>query len=107
MLAKKLALELPKRHLEAKDGLQENDLQLLRSMFVHHLKYSFAKDEYTATLRDSYNSLALSVRDALIDRWIETQQTYYRQDVMGLLPIHGISDWTHAGQCRIEFGLKR
>jgi starch phosphorylase len=81
MPAKKLALELPKRYLEAKDGLQENDLQLLRSMFVHHLKYSFAKDEYTATVRDSYNSIALSVRDALIDRWIETQQTYYRQDV--------------------------
>lgn len=71
----------PTRNFSAKPGLQEEDLQTLRTLFAQHLKYSLAKDEYTATVRDSYNALALSVRDALIDRWIETQQTYYRQDV--------------------------
>lgn len=74
-------LGTPTRNFSAKPGLQEEDLQTLRTLFAQHLKYSFAKDEYTATTRDSYNALALSVRDALIDRWIETQQTYYRQDV--------------------------
>lgn len=71
----------PTRNFSAKPGLQEEDLQTLRALFIQHLKYSLAKDEYTATVRDSYNALAFSVRDALIDRWIETQQTYYRQDV--------------------------
>jgi len=70
----------PTRDFIAQPGFQGSDLQTLKTLFAQHLKYSFAKDEYTATLRDSYNSLALTVRDALIDRWIETQQTYYRQD---------------------------
>ncbi|MCS7012748.1 MAG: glycogen/starch/alpha-glucan phosphorylase [Chloroherpetonaceae bacterium] len=74
-------LGTPTRNFSAKPGLQEEDLQTLKTLFAQHLKYSFAKDEYTATPRDCYNSLALAVRDALIDRWIETQQTYYRQDV--------------------------
>lgn len=47
----------------------------------NHLKYTLAKDEYSATKRDILKSIVYAVRDCLIDRWINTQQTYYNQDV--------------------------
>lgn len=49
--------------------------------FANHLEYSLSKDQYTATTRDLYHSLALAVRDRLVERWIRTQQTYYNRDV--------------------------
>jgi starch phosphorylase len=47
--------------------------------FVNHLEYSQGKDEYSATLLDYYKSLAYTVRDRLFERWIDTQQTYYKK----------------------------
>lgn len=52
----------------------------LKESFQRHLTYSLAKDEYTATLRDCYTSVSMTVRDRLICHWIDTQQTYYRKD---------------------------
>lgn len=57
------------------------DVESLKESFVNHLEYSLAKDEYSCTARDCYKSIALTVRDRLIERWIETQQTYYKKDV--------------------------
>ena len=48
--------------------------------FLHNRKFALAKDEYSATARDNFNSLALAVRDKLIDRWMKTQQSYYKND---------------------------
>ncbi len=55
------------------------DVRSLQLSFVDHLEFSLAKDEYSATQRDFFKSLALTVRDRLIERWIETQQTYYKK----------------------------
>ena len=55
------------------------DVESLKESFVHNLEFALAKDEFSATDRDKFNSLALTVRDRLIERWIETQQGYYRQ----------------------------
>ncbi|MBN1153967.1 glycogen/starch/alpha-glucan phosphorylase [candidate division KSB1 bacterium] len=60
--------------------LQGNDVASLELSIVNHLEFSLAKDEYSATRHDCYLSTALSVRDRLFERWIETQQTYYEQD---------------------------
>jgi len=49
--------------------------------FANHLQYSLSKDQYTATMYDLYYSLALSARDRLIERWIRTQQLYYKHNV--------------------------
>jgi starch phosphorylase len=59
---------------------QGTDIDSIQKSFVNHLEYSLAKDEYSATKLDCYKALALTVRDRLIERWIETQQTYYRKD---------------------------
>ncbi|HEY7676778.1 MAG TPA: glycogen/starch/alpha-glucan phosphorylase [Candidatus Methylomirabilis sp.] len=55
-------------------------MRSLQTGFVNHLTYSLAKDEYSATPHDRFVSLALTVRDRLIERWIATQQAYYQQD---------------------------
>lgn len=59
-------------------GMDPEGIQL---SFANHLEYSLSKDQYTATMRDLYNSLALTVRDRLVERWIRTQQSYYEADV--------------------------
>ncbi|MBI9076621.1 MAG: glycogen/starch/alpha-glucan phosphorylase [Desulfatibacillum sp.] len=61
-----------------KKGMDSESIQLA---FANHLEYSLSKDQYTATLRDMYSSLALSIRDRLVERWITTQEVYYNQDV--------------------------
>ena len=48
--------------------------------FAHRMKYSVAKDEHTATDLDLFHAVALAVRDRLMDRWFETQRTYYQTD---------------------------
>ncbi|MBK8481166.1 MAG: glycogen/starch/alpha-glucan phosphorylase [Proteobacteria bacterium] len=53
---------------------------ILRS-FASHLEYSLSKDKFTATPHDLYLALALAARDRMVERWIHTQQTYYRKDV--------------------------
>src|SRR5713101_186173 len=57
-----------------------NEAAALLHSFTNHLLYSLAKDQYTATALDRYMSLALTVRDRLIERWISTQQRYYKKD---------------------------
>ena len=52
----------------------------LAEAYLHNRKYALAKDEYSATARDNFNSLALAVRDRLIERWMTTQQSYYQND---------------------------
>ena len=61
-----------------KKGLDPDSIQL---SFANHLEYSLSKDQYTATLRDLYQSLALTARDRMIERWIRTQQMYHKHDV--------------------------
>jgi glycogen phosphorylase len=55
------------------------DPKSLMFSFVNHVEYSLEKDEYSATRHDLFKGLALAVRDRLVERWIETQQTYYRK----------------------------
>lgn len=60
---------------------QKTDPESIKKSITTHLEYSLAKDEYTATQRDLYESIALTTRDRLVDRWIKTQQSYYDNDV--------------------------
>ncbi len=59
---------------------KRTDIESLEVSFVNHLEFSLAKDEYSATNLDFFKSLALTIRDRLIQKWIETQQTYYKKD---------------------------
>jgi starch phosphorylase len=61
-----------------------SDADRLRAHFEHHLRYSLAKDRYTATNQDRYYALAQTVRDRLIERWITTQQAHHKRRVKRL-----------------------
>ena len=52
----------------------------LQRSFLRHLQYTLVKDKYTATKADLYQALAYAVRDVLVDRWLDTQQSYYIND---------------------------
>jgi len=56
------------------------DVDSFREDIKQHLKYTLSKDEYSSTEWDNYRSVVLSVMDRLHDRWIETQQGYYKQN---------------------------
>jgi starch phosphorylase len=53
----------------------------LKADFEHHLRYTLAKDRFTATDNDRYSALALAVRDRMIERWIGTQQIHHENNV--------------------------
>ncbi len=61
--------------------LTERDLhdskEDIKKSFAAHVEYSAAKDEFSVTKLDFFQSIALAVRDRLIDRWNKTQQSYY------------------------------
>ncbi len=54
------------------------DRAAIERSFASHIEYTLAKDEYSATQRDFYRAIALSVRDRLADRWNKTQQRTFR-----------------------------
>lgn len=56
------------------------DADSFREDIKQHLRYTLAKDQYSSTEWDNYKSVVLSVMDRLHDRWIDTQQGYYKND---------------------------
>jgi glycogen phosphorylase len=59
--------------------MSESPEDLSKSL-QRHLICDLAKDMYSATSRDKFQSVVLSVREALAERWIKTQQRYYDVD---------------------------
>lgn len=55
------------------------DTDSFREDIKQHLKYTLAKDEFSSTDWDNYRSVVLAVMDRLHDRWLNTQQRYYRE----------------------------
>lgn len=70
----------PKKTCMQQASASGSDPEALKRSFANHLTYSLAKDEFTSTPRDCYTSIAMTVRDRLVRKWIETQQTYYNED---------------------------
>lgn len=62
-------------------SLSSADLtQQLQASFVRHVHLSLAKDRYSALKRDLMHGACLTVRDHLVDDWLNTLQSYYKQD---------------------------
>ena len=54
------------------DGLKED--------FEWHLRYTLGKGSIRATRRDEYTAFASAVRDRVVERWINTQERYHREN---------------------------
>ena len=54
--------------------------ELLKRAVIEHLRYTFAKNERTASLDDVYLACSLAIRDRLIHRWMKTMKRYYQED---------------------------
>lgn len=52
----------------------------LQGDYAHHLRYTFAKDEDTATARDRYLAFAYAIRDRITERWMDTQSQFHKQN---------------------------
>jgi starch phosphorylase len=57
-----------------------DSLMLIIKSFLEHLEYTLGKDKYSASHHDIFNALAYAVRDRLVERWLDTQQSYYNSD---------------------------
>ncbi|MBI5209631.1 MAG: glycogen/starch/alpha-glucan phosphorylase [Elusimicrobia bacterium] len=77
--------------------------ECIEQSFSERRTFSMAKDEYTATPHDNFMTLAYTIRDRMIERWIETQQRYHKQNLkrvyylsmeflIGRLLMHGIQN---------------
>ena len=56
------------------------DMDSIRNALSAHMTFSISKFPFLATTRDWYESAAFAIRDRLVERWMETMQTYYRED---------------------------
>jgi starch phosphorylase len=57
-----------------------NDPDSFKHSLANRLIYSLGKDPITATHRDWFHTTAYTVRERLIERWMETMRSYYRSD---------------------------
>src|SRR5262245_8770063 len=57
------------------------DAPALRDSFLKHLEFTLAElPGHVDSEWEPYVSLALALRDRLVERWIRTQDSYYDQD---------------------------
>ena len=63
------------------NGERADSVEAIKGSYLNHLKYSLAKDEFSATDHDRYYALALAIRDRLVDGWIRTSVTYHKTGV--------------------------
>jgi len=57
-----------------------NDKHSFQHSLSNRLIYSMGKDPITATHRDWFHTAAYTVRERLIERWMETMRSYYESD---------------------------
>ncbi|MCG7897451.1 MAG: glycogen/starch/alpha-glucan phosphorylase [Candidatus Thiodiazotropha weberae] len=57
-----------------------SDSKAIQRSVSNHLVYTIGKDPFTATEHDWMMAFSHVVRDRLIERWMETQRSYYKHD---------------------------
>jgi starch phosphorylase len=64
-----------------KTTVLKSSKEAFENSFNFHLQHSLARDLSSSTANDRLLAISYAVRDRLIDRWMETQRTYYAKDV--------------------------
>jgi starch phosphorylase len=68
------------KHNAFKYDFLGSDTKAIQRSVSNHLVYTVGKDPFTATDHDWMMAFSHVVRDRLIERWMETQRSYYRHD---------------------------
>ncbi len=53
----------------------------MKVSFEVNRQYALSKDRFSATINDNFLALAIAIRDRVVERWINTQQRYHRENV--------------------------
>ena len=72
--------ELLKKDILKKEAAALPKLTPVKQALQNHLIFSCFKTEAAATPRDWYHAAAYTVRDRVVERWIETANNYEKQD---------------------------
>lgn len=72
---------MPDKKVVVEDGRTGMHPVTLERAVLDHLRYTCTKAQEDATLLDVYEALAHTVRDRLVNRWIETRRRYVASDV--------------------------
>ena len=56
-------------------------MESIKQSYNRYLRYFLAKGDTTATKYDKYMALSYAVRSEMVDKWIQTQQWYYDQNL--------------------------
>ncbi|MEW8624688.1 MAG: glycogen/starch/alpha-glucan phosphorylase [Candidatus Thiodiazotropha sp.] len=68
------------KHSAFKYDYLGSDSKAIQRSVSNHLVYTIGKDPFTATDHDWMMAFSHVVRDRLIERWMETQRSYYKHD---------------------------
>ena len=60
---------------------QGYDAESIAWGYAEHLKFTLGVDRYSSSNFDRYMALAIAVRDRIINQWMKTQQTHYKEKV--------------------------
>lgn len=75
------SIPAPISQIQIEDDRTGLSVETLRRALADNLFYLQGKFPGTATLNDYYMALAYTVRDRLLRRWLNTTETYFKQDV--------------------------
>jgi len=98
MAAKPQSDQDRRKQISVRGIAQVENVSNIKKAFSRHVHYTLVKDRNVATSRDYYHSLAHTIRDHLVGRWIRTQQYYYEKD-----PKVG-NYWTSTGTANLTPG---
>ncbi|MBI4966721.1 MAG: glycogen/starch/alpha-glucan phosphorylase [Rhodospirillales bacterium] len=59
----------------------DSDVESFKRRLLDHLVHTVGKDQVTCTPRDWYHALARTVRDLLVEMWMDSTRATYRGDV--------------------------
>jgi starch phosphorylase len=76
-----MSLATPNRQITVEDDRTGIDVETLKRAFTDNLFYIQGKFPEIATKNDFYMALAYTVRDRLLRRWLNTTETYLKQNV--------------------------